>query len=122
MSLFPIKQLLVIATVIAGATGGQAFAQDLIDINVPFDFVVGSQTFHAGTYVLTMNAGSEGVMLLRGDRGKAAAFVMTGPASGHDPAGQQPALVFNRYEKSNVLSQIWENAAEGREVVTPRSR
>jgi hypothetical protein len=116
MSVSLIKRSLVAATLIMGAASGRASAQDVIDVKVPFDFVVSGQTFHAGTYVLTMNASSEGVMLLRGDHGKAITFALTIPASGHDPAGEQPALVFNRYENRNVLSQVWENGTEGRAI------
>ena len=40
-------------------------------------------------------------------------FALTQPADGRDPAGDEPALVFVRYENQNLLSQIWGSETEG---------
>jgi hypothetical protein len=117
MSLSLINRSLVLAALFMGVAGGRAYAQDVIDVKVPFDFQVKGQTFHAGTYEVAMNTAGEGVMSLRGDHGKAFAFVLTIPASGHDPAGERPALVFSHRENRYVLSQIWENGMRGQEVL-----
>lgn len=116
MSMSLIKRSLALAALLMGVASGPAYAQDVVDVKVPFDFQVNGQTFHAGTYEVTINAASEGIMSLSGDHGKAFAFVFTIPASGRDPAGEQPALVFNRHENRYVLSQIWENGTQGRVV------
>jgi hypothetical protein len=107
---------LVLAAVCAGMTGAQAYAQDTITARVPFDFVVHGQTFHAGRYEVKMNAGvgTADVISLRGRDGRDFAFVLTMPASGHDPTGHDPALVFTRHENRYVLSQVWESDTVGR--------
>ena len=116
MSMSSIKRSLVLAVLLTGVAGGRVYAQDVVDVKVPFDFLVKGQTFHAGTYEVTMNRAGEGVVSLRSDRGKAFAFVLTIPASGHDPAGEQPALVFSHHENLYELSQIWETGTQGGEV------
>lgn len=116
MSLFLTRPLLL-AALFVGMAGARATAQDVISVKVPFDFQVKGQTFHAGTYEVSMNADIEkNVISLRDDHGKAFAFVMTIPASGHDPVGDQPTLVFNHLENRYVLSQVWENATQGRQI------
>lgn len=112
-----LERSLVLAALVMGVAGGRAYAQDVINVKVPFDFQVKGQTFHAGTYALGMNAAANGsVMSLRGVHGKAFAFVQTIPASGHDPVGDRPTLVFNHSENRYVLSQVWENGTQGREI------
>ena len=44
----------------------------------------------------------------------AVAFVLTIPADGGDPAGNDPALVFMKYENTYRLSEIWESSGAGR--------
>lgn len=116
--LITLKRSLVLAAVCAGMTGTQAYAQDTITARVPFDFVVHGETFHAGRYEVRMNAavGSADVVSVRGQDGNAFAFVLTTPASGHDPKGTEPALVFTRHENTYVLSQVWESDTVGREL------
>lgn len=112
----PVKRSLILAALLMSAAGGRAYAQDVVEVKVPFEFHVKNQTFRPGTYEVTMNAADSGVVSIRGDHGKAFAFALTIPASGHDPAGEQPSLVFNRYENTYRLSQIWETGSLGREV------
>ena len=88
MSRSLITRSLILAALLIGASGGRAYAMDAGD----------------------------GVMLLRGDHNRAFTFALTIPASGHDPAGDQPALVFNHHENTYVLSQVWENGTQGREI------
>jgi len=112
-----LTRLLLLVALFIGVAGGRASAQDVINVKVPFDFQVKGQTFHAGTYEVSMNADAEkNVISLRGDHGKSFAFVMTNPASGHDPVGDRPTFVFNHLENRYVLSQVWENATQGREI------
>ena len=56
--------------------------------------------------------------LIRGERGTGAAcFVTTMPATGHDPAGNQPSLTFKRTDARYELSGIWETSADGQTVM-----
>ena len=113
-----LKGSLALAALCAGMSGTPAYAQDIITARVPFDFQVNGREFHAGRYRVEMNAaaGTADVVSLRGQDGKAFAFVLTIPANGHDPKGYEPALVFTRGETTYTLSQIWESDMSGREL------
>ena len=113
-----LKRSLVLAALFAGMTGTQVYAQDTIIAKVPFDFVVDGHTFHSGRYEVKMEAAvaNPDVVSVRSQNGKAFAFSLVMPASGHDPAGIQPALVFTRHENTYVLSQVWESGMNGREI------
>jgi hypothetical protein len=57
------------------------------------------------------------VLLIRGENGAATGmFVLTRPAAGRDPAGETPALTFNRYENQYRLVRVWESASQGQEL------
>ena len=97
------------------ATAGTARASDVIEVKVPFPFMVRGQSFPAGQYIIEREGMGLSVLLIRGDKGnKEAAFVSTQPADGRDPAGDRPALTFTRHENQYRLSAIWESATEGR--------
>jgi hypothetical protein len=100
--------------------GGTASA-GVVDVKVPFPFVVQGQTLPAGQYRVESDPLKSSVVLIRGEHGtKASMFVLTMPADGHDPAGTKAALTFNRYENQYRLSDIWESAGEGCEIVPLR--
>ena len=89
---------------------------DVIEVKVPFAFVVHGQTLPAGQYQVERE-GSK-VVLLRGEKGtKAAVFLMTMPATGKDPAGEKPALTFAPYEKQHRLTGVWESPTQGFAIV-----
>ena len=114
MSLKGIAVIIIASATLLGLSG-TAGAQDL-DVMVPFAFHVGGVTLPAGHYEVEKDMNS-GVVLLRGERGTpGAAFVLTLPADGRDPAGNKPALTFSRYEAGYRLSGIWESATDGRTV------
>ena len=54
-----------------------------------------------------------GIVLIDSFRNRAAAYTITIPAGGHDPVGNQPALVFNHTENRYILSEIWQSRSEG---------
>jgi hypothetical protein len=49
-------------------------------------------------------------------------FAMTNPADGRDPRGDDPVLVFNRYEKTYQLTEIWNCENQGSSLVMRRHR
>jgi hypothetical protein len=108
-----IKKASVLAVALLGLFAGRARAQELITVRIPFAFVAGSETFPAGRYDITATDDGERVLAIRGTDNRAAGFVLTMPASGPDPAGDQPVLVFTKYEDTYRLSQIWESRDEG---------
>jgi hypothetical protein len=91
-----------------GGTAGAATVQ----VRIPFPFELHGQTLPAGQYLVTSDG--NGVVEIEGVRGtRGGMFTMTTPASGHDPAGEKPALTFQRIETQYRLSTIWASSTEG---------
>ena len=102
-----------LAVACIGMAAGAARASTL-DVRVPFPFVVHGPTLPAGHYSVNDTGG---VVLFRGENGEHPnVFVLMHPASGHDPAGNSPALTFRRYENQYRLTGIWESRTVGREI------
>ena len=96
--------------------GGGTARASTIEVTVPFPFLVHGELLPAGQYLLERE-GTD-VVTIRGEHGtRAGMLVMTMPAPGHDPAGEQPALTFTRGETQYRLSGIWSSGAEGRTIV-----
>ena len=92
--------------------GGGSARAAVLEVKVPFPFVVHGQTLPAGQYRIEREGSDVG--LIRGEKGtKGAAFLVTMPASGHDPAGETPALTFTPYENTHRLAGIWESGNQG---------
>jgi len=111
-----IKKSSVFAVMFLVMFAGSARAQEMIAAKVPFPFAVGSKLFPAGRYDIRVGGDSHGVMSIRGRDNNSASFAMTTSAEGGDPAGDQPVLLFKRYENGYRLSQIWDSSTEGREL------
>ena len=100
--------MVVAALVCLGGTAGAATVQ----VKVPFPVQLHGQMLPAGQYLVTSE--SNGVVEIEGVRGtRAGMFTMTTPASGHDPAGEKPALTFQRSETQYRLATIWTSGNEG---------
>jgi hypothetical protein len=113
------KKSVMLAVVLLGFAAGtaNAAASDVLEVKVPFPFVVNGRNFPAGPYRVERSDASSSLLLIQGERGKRpATFVLTVPAVGHDPAGSAPALSFDHYENQNRLSTIWETGTEGLRV------
>ena len=107
-----IKTSILLAAAFVGLSLGSASAQETVVAKVPFPFVVRGEAFPAGRYEIRTDG--YGVLLIRGTDSGPSVFALTLPADGRDPAGDQPALVFTRYENGYRLSQIWDSRTEGR--------
>jgi alkylation response protein AidB-like acyl-CoA dehydrogenase len=95
--------------------GGTARAAE-VEVKVPFPFMVHNQVLPAGTYLVERE--SADTLLIRGEKGaRAGAFSLTIPASGHNPAGNQPSLEFTRGESEYVLSNVWESGHDGQTII-----
>ena len=103
----------VLAVAWIGLGVRQANAQEITAARIPFAFVVQGQEFPAGHYEISRQ---DDVLCIRGIEHPSGAFAMTLPASGSDPAGNQTALVFTKYETEYDLSQVWESDREGFEI------
>lgn len=96
--------LLLAGLAVSTATPARAAT---IEVKVPFAFVVHGETLPAGQYLVTDDAG---VVQFEGEHGtRAHAFLLTVPASGRDPQGNKPALVFAKRENQYRLQDIWES-------------
>ncbi len=90
----------------------------VVDVKVPFDFVVHGRILPAGTY--RVQTGDSSTVLIRGESGThAAAFALTTPITGSDPAGEKPSLTFSKHETQYQLDDIWLDGHDGVEVSRP---
>ncbi len=111
-----IKTSLMFAAVALGLFATSARAQEVITVKVPFAFTAGNKQFPAGQYDITVGDPAGMVISIRDMDNGMNAFALTNSASGFDPAGDQPALVFTKYETEYRLSEIWESNMSGREL------
>ena len=88
-------------------------------VNVPFDFIVGSQTLPAGQYSVDVKTVSRLVSLHSVDH-RGAAEVISLPLPTADGAQNEEKLVFHRYSKTYFLTQVWGNGSDGRKLPTTK--
>ena len=82
---------------------GTLFAQQDVQVTVPFDFYVGnSQLMPSGTY--RVSPCSANMIVVRNCDGSSAVMNMTLPATG--PSRDRAKLVFRRYGDTYFLSQV----------------
>jgi hypothetical protein len=110
------KTSAVLAAVLLGVCAGSAHAQEVVVARVPFPFTIRGQQFAAGRYRVS---NEEGVLMVRGIDNGGGVVALTVPTGGDDPIGDQPALVFVRYENEYRLSQVWPSSTEGLAVQDP---
>jgi hypothetical protein len=106
----------VVAVMSLGMFVGSARAEEIVSVKIPFPFVVDHTEFPAGQYEIRNVEDAGSIVAIEGVDGKSATFAMTMNAYGDDPAGNEPALVFNKTENRYRLSEIWESSTEGREL------
>jgi hypothetical protein len=104
---------LLAATALLGLCVGDAHAQTFVVAKVPFPFMLRGQKFPAGTYQVRDADASSGLVTIQSETSGAATFAFAQHSSGTDPAGDKPALVFDRYENGYRLTEIWESGVEG---------
>jgi hypothetical protein len=116
------KRSVVLAVAFVGLAVGTARAQERLVAKIPFPFIVRGEQLPAGSYEIVDN---QGMITIEGTDSRdlaAAAVAMGTPASGQDPQGRQPALVFIHSENQYTLSQIWESDAKGLAVLSRSDR
>ena len=104
------KRSAVMAVGFVGIFVGSARAQERLVATIPFPFVVRGVELPAGRYDIV---DVDGVITIEGTASHSAAVAMATPASGQDPEGREPSLVFIHSEGRYTLSQIWESDAKG---------
>ena len=102
---------------VAGALT-KASAENVVEVKVPFPFVVHGKSFPAGQYMIQRDDTTPSVLLIRGEKGNhAVAYLETIAADGQDPDGTAPALMFKLDDEHQYrLSSVWESDGEGRQV------
>lgn len=83
----------------------QAQSSARLEVNIPFEFQIGSRTLPAGEYSvkrLTQNS-----VLVRSRDGQLSAIAQTPGTITANENGKQEKLVFNQYGKQYFLSQVW---------------
>jgi len=110
----------ILKSAMAGAVllvaSGTARASDILEVNVPFSFQVGSELFPAGHYrVQEDSLTGPSVLLIRGMHTRQAAFILTETAAGQGPG--RPALEFEHRENQYRLASVWEAPGEGRTLI-----
>ena len=96
---------------------GSAAHADVVEVKVPFPFVVHERTLPAGEYRVEHDSADPSLLVIRGEHGtKADTMTLTIPAGKPDPLAGKAALTFKRDENGYRLMDVWESSDEGQEV------
>lgn len=112
-----LKKPSVVAALFIGLFAGTSNAQNVIEAKIPFAFFVRGEQFPAGRYRIT---NSQALLAIHGRDNDAHMFVIASPAGGRDPKGDEPVLVFNRFEKTYRLTEVWNSETQGASLVPYR--
>lgn len=103
------KRALLMAVVMAltiVASTRVASAQELMVVNIPFDFAVGTKTLPAGDYSVKDSPMLHTLLLIDREDPAESAFLPTQAVDAHEIQSESK-LVFNRYGNRYFLSQVW---------------
>jgi hypothetical protein len=101
------RSMLVGVVCLAGASGTASAGTNVLEVKIPFAFVVGDQTLPAGQYMIQRDDYAPGALMLRNEHGAASAILNTRPATLAPPKDEQPALEFKHVENKYLLSNVW---------------
>ncbi|MGC1620187.1 MAG: hypothetical protein WA765_16980 [Candidatus Acidiferrum sp.] len=90
-------------------------AQEVMKVNIPFDFVAGNRSLPAGAYSVNVSGQMRTLILV--DRKDAASTIL----GANDVLATEPQseskLIFNRYGDRYFLSQVWmQGSPRGRQL------
>jgi hypothetical protein len=112
-----LKRSILVGVVCLTGAGGTAYAgTNVLEVKIPFPFVVGDQTLPAGRYMIQRDEYAPGALMLRSEHGAASAILNTRPASAASPSSDQPSLEFKRGENGYRLSNVWMRDGEGASI------
>jgi hypothetical protein len=83
-----------------------AQAQEMMVVNIPFDFVAGNTTLPAGEYSIRVVAPEQTVLLINRKDAAASAFMNTNAVTKTE-IQTESKMIFNRYGDRYFLSQVW---------------
>ncbi len=117
MNVKQISYVLVVAVVFTALAGtAHAGERTIMKVDVPFPFLAGHEVMPSGSYNLLAEDGTSLIWVQGAESHPHVAIVFTSTAGGTDPSGDQPTLVFTRYEGQLRLKQIWLSDEEGLDV------
>ena len=103
-----VKRLMLVGVLcLAGASGTAYAGTNVLEVKIPFPFVVGDQTLPAGQYMIQRDDFAPSALMLRNEHGAASAILNTRPATSPAPKDEQPALEFKHVENKYLLSNVW---------------
>ena len=102
------KQLISLAMSLALLASAAAYAQSsqLMKVNVPFDFSVGSASLPAGEYSVSSDDNAGGVITLQNQKAHKGALTLSQVCESRK-AAPHSELIFHRYGDSYFLSEVW---------------
>src|SRR5580700_4847152 len=103
------KRALVMAALMAltaMASTRVAQAQELLVVNIPFDFLAGNRKLPAGEYSIKV-AGLERTLLLLDRQDAAASAFMNTNSVAKTEMQTESKMIFNRYGDRYFLSEVW---------------
>jgi hypothetical protein len=113
-----LKYFLFTLIVLAMATATQA--QNIVKATIPFDFVVGNQTYAAGEYTMKSLEGNRALLRIDNTQEGNATMVLSNACEQLVPS-EKTELVFHRVGDNYFLSQIWiAGNSSGREFPVSR--
>ena len=111
--------ILIVLFLLAILTAGSAYAQNRIQGNIPFDFMVVDRPLLAGNYFAEQRS-STGFVFLTGRFlwRTENAMAQTVGAGGSPGQYMEPSFVFRRYGEKYFLAQVWMGGGTlvGREI------
>lgn len=110
------KANLLRTSIAAMLAASAALAQSSADfkVNVPFSFIVGNQTLHAGQYTVN-ELGVQGAVVIKCSGCKGAAIAI-GPALHSIVGRNEGRLVFHQYGNTYFLAEVWSAGNDGRQL------
>jgi hypothetical protein len=102
------RSMLVGVLCLAGASGtAYAGLTEVLEVKIPFPFVVGDQTLPAGEYRIQRDDYAPGALMIRSEHGSAASAILNTRPAAEAPSGEQPSLQFKHVENKYLLSNVW---------------
>lgn len=108
-----VMMIVGVAVATAVVTNAQA---NRIAADVPFEFIVGSKTLPAGSYVLAPATSNGAGVMIRTREGKSLAVRLTNSIQGKINK-TNPRLVFRRYGQTYFLAEVWHGDLYGSELL-----
>jgi len=114
------SSLMVMLAVVPASGAGRL--DHKIQADIPFDFMVGDETFPAGTYTFTQPTITTGVLRIRSLDGHESVLVITQSVQESLTPSDETKLVFTRYGDLYFLAQAWiVGEIEGRKFLKSRT-